>query len=152
MNRRELLLGAAAMAAAATTGRAFAEEHVHKHDHDHSHGAASKRNNALIKTSQDCVATGQICVHHCLELMGEGDKSMAACAKSVSDLVAACSTLQHLAAAESKHTVEMAKVVMKMCKECEEECKKPEVAKHDECKACGEACAACYKECKKIVG
>ncbi len=148
MNRRELLLGAAAMAAAATTGRAFAETHEHKHEH--KHGAASKRNNALIKSSQDCVTTGQICVHHCLEMMGEGDKSMAACAISVSDLVAACSTLQHLAAAESKHTVDMAKVVMKMCKECEEECKKQD--KHEECKACGEACAACYKECKKIVG
>jgi len=148
MNRRELLLGAAAMAAAATTGQAFAEKHEHKHEH----GAASKRNNALIKSSQDCVSTGQVCVHHCLVMMGDGDKSLAACAISVSDLVAACTTLQHLAAAESKHTVQMAKLVMDMCKECEDECKKPEVAKHEECKACGEACAACYKECKKLVG
>lgn len=150
MNRRELLLGAAAMAAAATTGRAFAG--THEHEHKHQHGGASKRNNALIKSSQDCVATGQVCVHHCLVMMGDGDKSLAACAISVSDLVAACSTLQHLATAESKHTVQMAKLVMDMCKECEDECKKPEVAKHEECKACGEACAACYKECKKIVG
>ena len=146
MNRRELLLGAAAMAAAATTGSAFAGTHEHKHEH----GGASKRNNALIKSSQDCVATGQVCVHHCLVMMGDGDKSLAACAISVSDLVAACSTLQHLAATESKHTVEMAKVVMTMCKECEDECKKQD--KHEECKACGEACAACYKECKKLVG
>lgn len=146
MNRRELLLGAAAMAAAATTGQAFAESH----EHMHGHGGASKRNNALIKSSGDCVAAGQACMHHCVVLMGEGDKSLAACATSVSDLIAACSTLQQLASAESRHTAEMAKVAMKICKECEDECKKQD--KHEECKACAEACAACYKECKKLVG
>ena len=146
MNRRELLLGAAAMAAAATTGSAFAEEHKHEH------GGASKRNKGLMKSSEDCVATGQICVHHCLVMMGEGDKSLAACALGVSDLIATCSALQHLAAAESKYLVEAAKLTMKVCEDCEKECKKPEVAKHEECRACGEACAACYKECKKIVG
>ena len=148
MNRRELLLGAAAMAAAATTGSAFAETHEHKHEH----GGTSKRNNGLIKSAEDCVTTGQVCHHHCLVLMGEGDKSLAACAMSVSDLVATCSTLQQLAAAESPYLAEMAKLTMKVCEDCEKECKKPEVAKHEECKACGEACAACYKECKKIVG
>ena len=146
MNRREILIGAAAMAAAATTGRVFAESHEHKHEH----GGAVRRNKDLIKSSQECVAAGQVCVHHCLVLMGEGDKSLATCAISVSDLVAACSTLQHLAAAESKYTIRMAKLVMDICKECEEECKKQD--KHEECKACGEACAACYKECKKLVG
>lgn len=149
MNRRELLLGAAAMAAAATAGKVLAGEHEHMH---HEHGGASKRNTGLIKSAEDCVATGQICHHHCLVLMGEGDKNLAACAMSVSDLIATCSTLQQLAAAESPYTVEMAKLTMKVCEDCEKECKKPEVAKHEECKACGEACAACYKECKKIVG
>lgn len=148
MNRRELLVGAAAIVAAATAGGAFAEKHEHKHDH----GGASKRNNALIKTSTDCVATGQACLHHCLVLLGQGDKNLAACAKSVSDLIAVCSTLQHLASAESPYLAETAKLAMKVCEDCEKECKKPEVAKHEECKACGEACAACYKECKKIVG
>ena len=150
MNRRELLLGAAAMAAAATTGSAFAQ--THEHEHKHEHGGASKRNKGLIKSAEDCVVTGQECLHHCLVLMGEGDKSLAACSMSASDLIAVCATLQQLAAAESPYTVEMAKLAMKVCEDCEKECKKPEVAKHEECKACGEACAACYKECKKIVG
>lgn len=150
MNRRELLLGAAAMAAVTTTGSAFAQTHEHKHEH--KHGGAPKRNNGLIKSSADCVAAGQVCVHHCLVMMGEGDKSLAACALGVSDLIATCSTLQHLAAAESPYLAEMAKLTMKVCEDCEKECKKPEVAKHEECRACGEACAACYKECKKLVG
>lgn len=148
MNRRELLVGAAAIAAAATAGGAFAE----KHEHKHSHGGTSKRNKALIKSSGECVETGQACLHHCLVLMGEGDKSLAACAMSVSDLIAACSALQQLASAESPYLAEMAKLTMKVCEDCEKECKKPEVAKHEECKACAEACSACYKECKKAVG
>ncbi len=118
----------------------------------HEHGGPSRRNKALVKTSGECVETGQACLHHCLVLMGEGDKSMAACAMSVSDLVASCAALQQLASAESPYLVEMAKVTMKICEDCEKECRKPEVAKHEECRACAEACAACYKECKKIVG
>ncbi|MBI4937161.1 MAG: four-helix bundle copper-binding protein [Nitrosomonadales bacterium] len=149
MNRRELLLGAAAVAAAAAAGGTIAAE---THDHKHMHGGASKRNQALIKTAGECVETGQACLHHCLVLLGEGDKSMAPCAKSVSDLIAVCSALQQLVSAESPYLVEMAKLSIKVCEDCEKECKKPEVAKHEECKACAESCAACYKECKKIVG
>lgn len=150
MNRRELLVGAAAMAAAVTAGNAAAQ--AQKHEHKHEHGGPSKRNKALIKSTGECVEAGQACLHHCLVLMGQGDKSLASCAMSVSDLLAACSALQQLASAESPHLAEMAKVAMKICEDCERECKKPEMAKHEECRACGEACAACYKECKKTVG
>jgi len=144
MNRRELLLGAAAMAAAATTSRAFAAE---PSMHEHHHGM-SMRNDGLIGAASDCVLKAQICLQHCLVLLGQGDKSMAACAKSATQVEAMCSALQKLAAAEAKNLPQMAKLAMDVCKECEEECKKTE--KHPECKACMEACAACYKECKKI--
>lgn len=144
MNRRELLLGAAAMAAAATTGRVFAAEpDAHAHHHN-----MSTRNTGLIEAASDCVLKAQICLQHCLVLLGQGDKTMAACAKSASQVEAVCGALQKLAAAEAKNLPQMAKVAMDVCKECEEECKKTE--KHPECKACMEACAACYKECKKI--
>lgn len=144
MNRRELLLGAAAMAVAVTTGRAFAAEHdAHEHHHE-----MSTRNNGLIGAAADCVLKAQVCLQHCLVLLGQGDKTMAACAKSASQVEAICGALQKLAAAESKSLPQLAKVAMDVCKECEEECKKTE--KHPECKACMEACAACYKECKKI--
>ncbi|KAF0204835.1 MAG: hypothetical protein FD173_1486 [Gallionellaceae bacterium] len=49
---------------------------------------------------------------------------------------------------KQKNLPQMAKLAMDVCKECEEECKKTE--KHPECKACMEASAARYKECKKI--
>jgi Cys-rich four helix bundle protein (predicted Tat secretion target) len=146
MNRRELLLGAAAMAATVTAGRAFAAEHDHSMMHDHQ--AMSSRKDSLIAAASDCVLKANICLQHCLVLLGQGDKDMAACAKSSSQAAAICTALQQLASAESKYLPQLAKVAMGICKECEEECKKTE--KHPECKACKEACAACYEECKKI--
>lgn len=145
MNRRELLLGAAAMAAAATAGRAFAAGHEHM---GHEHHAVSSRNDALIAAAADCALKANVCQQHCIDLLGQGDKSMAACAKSASQAAAVCTALQQLASADSRHLPQMAKLAMDVCKECEEECKKTE--KHPECKACKEACIACYEECKKI--
>ncbi len=151
MNRREMLLGAVAMTAVAATGRALAAENEHANmdmsGHEHHH-AASTVNTALITAASDCVVKAQICLQHCLTLLGQGDKSMAACAKSASQVEAICGALQKLAAAESKNLPQLAKLAMDVCKDCEDECKKTD--KHPECKACGEACAACYKECKKI--
>jgi Cys-rich four helix bundle protein (predicted Tat secretion target) len=148
MNRRELLLGAAAMAVAATAGTAFAAEHNHDHmmsmEHDHKSG----RNDKLIAAAADCVLKANLCLQHCIVLMGQGDKDMAACAQSSSQAAAICTALQQLAFSDSKSLPQLAKVAMDVCKACEEECKKTE--KHPECKACKEACIACYDECKKI--
>lgn len=148
MNRRELLTGAAAMMAAVTAGRAFAAEHDHmdmSHEHEHH---KSTRNQKLIDLASDCVLKAQICLQHCLVSMGKGEKELATCAVISTQTEAVCAALQQMAAAESKRLPQLAKVVMEVCTDCEDECKKTD--KHPECKACGEACAACYKECKAI--
>ncbi|MDD4912308.1 MAG: four-helix bundle copper-binding protein [Sideroxydans sp.] len=148
MNRRELLIGAAAMAATAVSSKAFATEHQHDHSamaHQHT---ASTRNEKLIAAAADCVLKANICLQHCITSLGAGDQSMAACAKSSSQVIAMCTALEQMAAAESKYLPQLAKVCMDVCKACEDECKKTE--KHPECKACMESCAACYKECKAI--
>jgi len=147
VNRRELLLGATALAAAATAGRVFAAEHDHNNMKP-THAHSNTLNNNLITAAADCVLKANICLQHCIVLLGEGDKSMAACAKSSSEAIAICTALQQLASANSKQLPQLAKVAMEICKACEEECKKTE--KHPECKACKEACIACYKECKAI--
>ncbi|MBI3480208.1 MAG: four-helix bundle copper-binding protein [Nitrosomonadales bacterium] len=155
MNRRELLTGAAAMVAAVTAGRAFAAE-PGKMDHDHMgmggmdmhHDHKATRNQKLIDAASDCVLKADICLQHCIVSMGEGDKTLAACAQSANQVAAVCEALRQMASAEAKHLPQLAKVVMEVCKDCEDECKKKD--KHPECKACGEACAACYKECKAI--
>lgn len=145
MNRRELLLGAAAMAATATAGRAFAADHQHQHQHQH---ANPFHHDKLISTASDCVLKANICVQHCIVAMGQGEKDLAACAESSSQVASICRALQELASSDAKRLPQLAKVAMEICKECEEECKK--TARHPECKACGEACVACYNECKKI--
>jgi len=144
MDRRELLLGGAALAMAATTGHAFASGHT---AHEHQHNAATG-NAGLIAAAADCVVKAQACLQHCLVLLGEGDTSMAACAKTASQVEAACEALQKLAAAGAKSLPLFARAAMEVCQACAEECKK--TAKHPECKACGEACAVCFQACKKI--
>ena len=145
MNRRELILGAAALAATATTSRAFAASHEHEHKH-----ASAAKHDKLIAAAADCTVKADLCLQHCIVLLGKGETDMAACARSASQAAAICTALQQLAASNARQLPQLAKVAMDICKECEEECKKTE--RHPECKACKEACIACYKECKAIAG
>ncbi len=146
MNRRELLLGGMALAGAAMVGSAQAAEHDHM---AHAHHHALPGNAALAASAADCVQKGQVCLSHCLILLGEGDKDMAGCAKSVNQMLALCGALQQLANQNSKQLAKLAAIAMDACLQCEEACKK-HAEKHPECKACGESCAACAKECKKL--
>ncbi len=143
MNRRDSLIGAGAALFAAVQTSAFAQEMVH--DHSHMHGTPLQ---GLLAATSDCVVKGQACLAHCLVLLGDGDKVMAECAKTVNQTLAMCSALQALAAQQSKLVPAMAKLTREACEICEKECRKHE--KHAECKACADSCAACAKECKAI--
>lgn len=148
MNRRELLLGGMALAGAALVGNAQAEAHHHDMSmHEHHHAAPA--NAALATSASDCIQKGEVCLSHCLELLGEGDKEMAACAKSVNQMLALCGALQQLTNQNSKLLPKMAALALEACEQCAEACKK-HAEKHEQCKSCGESCAACAKECKKI--
>ncbi|HQW19600.1 MAG TPA: four-helix bundle copper-binding protein [Rhodocyclaceae bacterium] len=149
MNRREILQGGVLLSAAMFAGLAEAAG-MEDHDHDHmqhQHGG-SINYSELAHAATHCVMFGEACIGHCLELLGQGDKDMAACAKSVEETLAACNALRQLATWESVYVPRMAKVVMDICKTCEDECRKHE--KHKPCRDCAEACAACYKECAKV--
>jgi Cys-rich four helix bundle protein (predicted Tat secretion target) len=148
MNRRELLEVVAA-AGIATAGAAQAADVApapaeHKH---HDHAAMSKYGDLVADTTR-CVNTGEACVAHCLVQLGEGEKELAACAKSVQDTIASCTALRQMAAANSPHVAKLAAVVGDICKDCETECRKHE-KKHSVCHDCAEACAKCAKECEK---
>jgi Cys-rich four helix bundle protein (predicted Tat secretion target) len=145
MDRREMLLGtlAGAVATAASgTASAAAAEHQHHH-----HGAA--KHQKLIDSAAHCVSTGEICLDHCHDLLGDGDKAMADCARSVAQLNAICSALRSVAAQNGTQLVKLAKVALDICKECEDECRKHE-KKHAQCKDCADACADCAKHCKAL--
>ena len=99
MDRRELLEVIAA-AGITTAGAALAADVTppaaeHKH---HDHAAMSKYGDLVADTTR-CVNTGEACIAHCLVLLGEGDKELAACAKTVQDTVASCTALRQKAAA-----------------------------------------------------
>lgn len=148
MNRRELLLGGMALAGAAMVGNSQAAEHDHNAMmHAHHHGVPA--NASLAASASDCIQKGEVCLSHCLVLLGDGEKEMAACAQSVNQMLALCGALQQLANQNSKQLPKLAAIAMDACNQCEEVCKK-HAEKHEECKVCGESCAACARECKKL--
>jgi len=136
MNRRQVLSGVGFLAVAAGT----VEQGL-------SQGSAGVPNKALVATSSDCVSKGEICLSHCIDILASGDKSMAACAKSVDELLAVCGALHALAAQGAPSLGKLASVALDVCRRCEAECKKHA---HPPCKDCATACAACAAECKKI--
>jgi Cys-rich four helix bundle protein (predicted Tat secretion target) len=136
MNRRELLgasvatLGGAALLAST---RATA--------------AAARGSNAdLVDTTSHCLKVGLECAAHCDEMLGMGNKDMAACRASVTDMLAACEALQRLAARGSKHTKAFAKNCAAICADCAKACE-PHAKTMDVCKTCMDACKECEKAC-----
>ncbi|HQY08136.1 MAG: four-helix bundle copper-binding protein [Leptothrix sp. (in: Bacteria)] len=149
MDRRNLMAGGAALALTALSQASRAADDPHAHHHGHGTAAGAAVHAALVKSAADCVVTGQACLAHCLVLLADGDKAMAACAQSVNQMLAMCGALQSLAGQTSKYTPALAKVVLDVCVDCEKECKK-HADKHAECKACAQACAECIKACKTV--
>lgn len=144
MERREMLMSAGAAALAALATRAVAAE-----DHYHHQPGVKSKLAPLAESAADCVLKGEACLSHCLVLLGDGDKALAACAKSVNQMLAVCAALRGLAQQNAKYTASFAKAAIDVCKDCEDECRKHE-KKHAECKACAESCAACLKQCKAL--
>lgn len=145
MNRRESFMGAGATLLAVAQASAWAEDMPHDHSHMH-HGSPSQ---SLLAATSDCVAKGQACLAHCLVLLADGDKQMAACAQSVNQTIALCNALESLAAQASVLTAAQARVTLQACEACEKECRKHE--QHAQCKACAESCVDCIRECKAVL-
>ena len=137
------MLGAGALASAATATSAFAG------DHKHSHKAAGKHAK-MVALLHECIRTGDVCIQHCLMEFKAGDTAMADCAKVVLEAGAFCAAHAKMATLESPRMKEMCELSIKMCSDCEKECRKHE-KKHSSCKDCADACAACIKECKAFL-
>ena len=158
MERREWLGGIGALAAVALTGgnaNAQADKAAAKGKAPaaaaggHHHHGASAETEVFIDSLSDCINKGEACLAHCLILLGDGDKSLAGCARSVSETLALCEGTRKLVAQGSKRAKEMARIARAACLDCEKECRKHE-KKHAECRNCAEACASCAKECEKF--
>ena len=146
MNRRTVIGALGAMAAAGIAARAQAE-----HEHHAGHGAGSSPYAKLQVAASLCVANGQVCLAHCIRLLGQGDKGMADCAAAVDQMLAVCGALQDLAGQGSTLTPALARVALEACKRCGEACK-PHIEHHAECKACYVSCQECMEQCKAAAG
>ena len=143
MERREFIAVAGAVAAVASGADLFAQTQGKPMD---MHPPKYK---ALEESTAKCVATGEDCLRHCLGMMSMNDNSMAACANSVVQLIAACRALQTLASVNSTFTPDFAKTVGAVCHACGKECQKF-YDKTPECKACADACKQCAQDCHKL--
>ena len=136
MNRRELLIGAAAVAVAATAKAAPKDK-------------PAEPVNALMDATVDCQKKAELCLTHCLAMFASGDTSMARCAAAVRETLATSRALETLAAANSKHLKELAKVCAEICKDCEAECRKHQ-ATMTVCRDCADACAKMIQEVGRL--
>jgi len=148
MQRREMLGAAGALAAMAAGTAALAQAGAKPAAgaHHHHHGGNAKTE-LLVDALSECINKGETCLAHCLVLLGEGDRSVAACSRSVSETIALCEGLRKLAAQGSPRAAQVARIARAACLDCEKECRKHE-KKHAECRDCAKACAACAKECE----
>ena len=153
MNRRNILEWVSGGALLSLVAVSRADEpaagghDMHQMASGHEHHGGFKYADLIAATSQ-CVTAGDACLSHCLTLLGEGDKELPTCAKTVRDTIAACTALRELAAADSPHVKDLTKVVGAICKDCEAECKKHE--KHSVCMDCEKACRDCEESCNKV--
>ncbi len=145
MNRREMLVNMGTLAAAVSVGASQVAHATQGAGHD---GHGSRKNQPLIDSAMDCVQRGKECVQHLIENFG--DANLRDCAKSVSELVAACGFLAEVAIYDSERLKKAAALAIDVCNSCEAECRKHE-KKHQPCKDCADACVKCVEECKKIM-
>ena len=149
LNRRDLIKGA--LAASAIAGSALSAKSAvaadDKNDH-HAHHAKNKNEN-VVDTALVCMKDGQACLDHCFILLKDGDKEMASCAESVTEMLVMCDGLAKMASYRSPHLKDFAKVCAAVCKDCQDECEKHS-DKHVECKQCADSCADCIKACDNI--
>lgn len=118
--------------------------------HD-SHAGHHAGDDATLTVAADCLKTGEVCVQHCFVLLGQGDTSMAACARSAHEMLAVTRALLALAAGPSDQLAAQARVALAVGERCEAECRKHE-AKHPACKACAESCKAAITRYRTLVG
>jgi len=111
--------------------------------------AAGSPTNDVVGAATKCLATAYACRDLCIATLQKGDTMMAACMRTVSDMIPLCDAVAQLAASKSKHLKKAVAACLDACAECEAECKKHEKM-HAECKACAEACTACIAACKKV--
>lgn len=147
-SRRNIILGATAVATAASLGLSTSANAAM--DHKHMHHAIPAGRQKVIDSASQCIKDGQACVQHCIDMFKMKDTSMAQCADTVQEMLATCTALSQLASYDSKHLKDFAKTCINVCKDCKKECDK-HADKHAACKACADSCKDCIDACDNYI-
>lgn len=138
MTRKEMLLASGAAIAAYKTAGLLA-------DPKDNRGTGIPTLDLSLAASA-CVANGERCVDHCLDLLRNGDDSLGPCSKAAHDMVAICRAMVTLAASKSPMLKKYIAICKEACETCAAECEKHKM--HDPCKRCAESCRACIAAMK----
>jgi len=142
MNRKQFVNLGAVVASAILVPSLKSDDHK-------GHSMGKNPLSKAMMASIHCKMAAEICLGHCLEMMGKGDKSLSPCAQSARDVIAACDSFLSLASNGSKFIKKQAKLCAEICDSCAEECKK-HANKHESCKECLDSCLLCSKEMAKV--
>ena len=104
----------------------------------------------FVAAAQGCQRAGEICLQHCLDLLGQGKTSMRECALAVNEMLAVCEAASVLGTASSKHIKKMAALCEAVCTTCEAACKAHE-NHHKACRECAQSCRKAIAEAKKLI-
>jgi len=139
MNRRDFVVGAAALTGAGVASAAP----------DGGSAAPGTAGKELVQLATECVEVGELCQAHCLQLLATGDTSLANCARSVTVMLGMCKALVTASAQGSTRLKEIARACGLVCRDCEAACK-PHAGHHEICRRCMESCRACAASCEKV--
>lgn len=147
MDRRELLVAAGMIGVASSGALGKGEgktEHKRLNSNPHLEG--------FLRASSECMRTGEVCLSHCMRLLGQGDVSMAECNATVHNMLAVCSATMKVATYQTS-SAEMIKKLVQACAEycqaCAASCEK-HASHHAECKNCMESCKSCADACNRF--
>jgi Cys-rich four helix bundle protein (predicted Tat secretion target) len=137
MKRRDMLIGAATVAAGALAGTRAAAQPA-------GEGPAS-----MAQAVAECLEAGNACMEHCLDLLASGDKTLGDCAKSVHQMLAVCNATAVIVATDSTLKARVVQLCIDACAQCEQACK-PHIDHHAACRRCRDACLATIAAAKRL--
>jgi Cys-rich four helix bundle protein (predicted Tat secretion target) len=131
-----------------------APEHDHMEHMHHGDGAdfaLTEQETATVRALTACSVAGEVCLSHCIQTLSTGDVSMAACARSVRDMLAICRSTQALIETHSTFAGQQLALCRDACNACRSECA-PHATHHAACRACAEACQASIAAIDALLG
>jgi hypothetical protein len=143
-NRREFgMTGVTALAAAAFSGTALAEQKSNAHaEHD-------EMLQKCAEACSDCQRECDSCATHCGHMLSEGKKDHLKTLMTCRDCATICAAASQVVAAGGPFSSLICDSCEKACAECAKACEKFPDDKH--MKECAEECRKCEKACREML-